>query len=159
MSGPARVLAVAYAVLALAASARSATQIASRWHEAPLAYALSAVAAASYLLIAVALRRRAPRWRRILLAACCGELAGVLAVGAATLGRTDAFGDQTVWSRFGEGYGYVPLALPVLTLAWLAFGRAHPGRPAQAARPVAPGRAVRAPRGAREARRRRSPGA
>jgi hypothetical protein len=123
VSGPARVLAVAYAILALAASARSLIQIASRWHEAPVAYGLSAAAAGVYLVIAVAIRRRGRRTRRILLAACCAELAWVLTVGASTLGRTDAFGDQTVWSRFGEGYGYLPLALPLLTLAWLTHGR------------------------------------
>jgi hypothetical protein len=116
------VLAVAYAILALAASARSLAQITTRWHEAPLAYGLSAVAAGVYLVIAVALRRHGPRARRILLAACCAELAWVLTVGAATISRTDAFGDQTVWSRFGEGYGYLPLALPLLTLAWLTRG-------------------------------------
>jgi hypothetical protein len=30
-----------------------------------------------------------------------------------------AFPDDTVWSGFGRGYGYVPLALPVLGLLWL----------------------------------------
>ena len=137
MSGPARVLAVAYAILALAASARSLAQVTNRWHEAPLAYGLSAVAAGVYLLIAVALRRRGRRARRVLLAACCAELAWVVTVGAATIGRTDAFGDQTVWSRFGEGYGYLPLALPLLTLAWLTHGRPRPDdRTASAATPA-----------------------
>jgi hypothetical protein len=27
--------------------------------------------------------------------------------------------DETVWSRFGAGYGYLPLALPVAALVWL----------------------------------------
>jgi hypothetical protein len=123
MTGPGGLLALTYSLLALAAGARSLTQIATRLHEAPLAYGLSAVAAAIYLLIAVALRRPSRRWRRFVLVACSAELAGVLAVGSATLVRPSAFADQTVWSHYGEGYGYLPLALPVLTLAWLAHKR------------------------------------
>ena len=57
--------------------------------------------------------------RRIALAACTVELVGVLAVGAASLVVPDAFPDATVWSFFGIGYGFVPLALPVLGLTWL----------------------------------------
>ena len=30
----------------------------------------------------------------------------------------DAFPDKTVWSHFGQGYGFVPLVLPVLGLLW-----------------------------------------
>ena len=91
--------------------------------EAPLAYGLSGVAVAAYLLIAVALRQRSRRWRQILWLACSAELAGVLGVGSATLMRPGAFADQTVWSHYGEGYGYLPLALPMLTLALLAHDR------------------------------------
>jgi hypothetical protein len=123
MTGPGGLLAVTYSLLALAAGARSLTQVATRLHEAPLAYGLSAVAAAIYLLIAVALRQPSRRWRRFVLFACSAELAGVLAVGSATLVRSSAFADQTVWSHYGEGYGYLPLALPVLTLVWLAHKR------------------------------------
>jgi hypothetical protein len=123
MTGPGGLLAVTYSLLALAAGARSLTQIATRLHEAPLAYGLSAVAAAIYLQIAVALRQPSRRWRRFALVACSAELAGVLAVGSATLVRPSAFADQTVWSHYGESYGYLPLALPVLTLAWLAHKR------------------------------------
>jgi len=54
MTGPVRVLAATYSILALAAGARSLTQITTHLSEAPLAYGLSAVAAAAYLLIAVA---------------------------------------------------------------------------------------------------------
>jgi hypothetical protein len=91
-----------------------------------------------YLLIAVALGRRGRRARPILLAACCAELAWVLTVGAATIDRTDAFGDQTVWSRFGEGYGYLPLALPLLTLAWLTHGHPRPDDAPATAQPAPP---------------------
>jgi len=34
-----------------------------------------------------------------------------------------AFPDETVWSVFGRGYGYIPLVLPVLGLAWLRTTR------------------------------------
>jgi hypothetical protein len=31
----------------------------------------------------------------------------------------ELFPDDTVWSRFGSGYGWVPAVLPFLGLAWL----------------------------------------
>jgi hypothetical protein len=92
------VLAATYSILALAAGARSLTQIATRLSEAALAYGLSAVAAATYLVIAIALRQPSRRRRQILVVACSAELAGVLAVGTATLMRPRAFADQTVCS-------------------------------------------------------------
>lgn len=125
MTGPTRILTVAYSILALAAGARSITQIATRLHDAPLAYGLSAVAAAVYLLIAVGLRRPTRRWRQIVLLACAAELACVLAVGTATIVRPGAFADETVWSHYGAGYACLPLALPILTLALLARHRAR----------------------------------
>jgi len=115
-AGSVRALAATYSLLALAGGGRSLTQITTRLSEAALAYGLSAVAAATYLLIAVALRQPSRRWREILVVACSAELAGVLAVGSATLLRPHAFADQTVWSHYGEGYAYLPLVLP----------RAHP---------------------------------
>ena len=47
------------------------------------------------------------------------ELVGVLVVGAWSLLDPGAFPEATVWSGFGRGYGFVPLVLPVLGLAWL----------------------------------------
>jgi hypothetical protein len=35
----------------------------------------------------------------------------------------DLFADATVWSGFGQGYGYVPLVLPMVGLWWLARTR------------------------------------
>jgi hypothetical protein len=32
---------------------------------------------------------------------------------------SSAFPDATVWSDFGQGYGYVPLILPIVGLWWL----------------------------------------
>lgn len=115
-SGPGRVLVAVYGVFAVSAGARSGVQIATRFSEAPLAYLLSALAAAIYLLATVALARSS---RGLALACCAVELAGVLAVGAATRALPGSFPDATVWSGFGAGYGYVPLVLPVLGLLWL----------------------------------------
>lgn len=120
MTGPTRLLAVSYSILALAAGARSITQIATRLDDTPLAYGLSAVAASVYLLIAVGLRQPTSRWRQVVRAACAAELVWVLLVGTATIARPGAFAGETVWSHYGAGYAFLPLALPVLTLALLA---------------------------------------
>lgn len=120
--GPLRALVLVYAIFALSAGGRSSYQIATRFGEAPLAYGLSALAAALYLVAAVALARPGPRAARVARAICSVELAGVLVVGLVSLLAPDAFPDATVWSRFGIGYAFVPLVLPVLGLTWLARG-------------------------------------
>ncbi|MBG0812803.1 hypothetical protein HS045_00985 [Planomonospora sp. ID82291] len=109
-----------YGVFALAAGARAAVQIARQFDEAPLAYTLSAFAAAVYLLLAVALGRG---MRRLALVACGIELAGVLIVGTLSLVDPEAFPKATVWSGFGSGYVFIPLVLPVLGLYWLSRRR------------------------------------
>lgn len=114
-----RVLVAAYTVLAIAAVARSVTQIATRFSEAPLAYALSAGAGVVYLVAAIALRRPDDVARRVAAVSMSIELAGVLTVGTTTLVSPGSFPDQTVWSAYGAGYGFVPLVLPVLGLLWL----------------------------------------
>ncbi|MGW5053051.1 hypothetical protein [Actinokineospora sp. NPDC004072] len=119
-SGPGRLLVAVYAVFALAACARSAVQLATRFDTAPLAYLLSALAAAVYVVATVALIRGA---RRLAVVACLVELVGVIAVGTASLLAPAAFPDATVWSAFGQGYGYIPAVLPVLGLWWLARAR------------------------------------
>jgi len=43
----------------------------------------------------------------------------VLVVGTLSLVDRAAFPDDTVWSGYGQGYGFIPLALPVLGLLWL----------------------------------------
>jgi hypothetical protein len=118
-AGPGRLLIGVYALFAVAAGARAGVQIATRYDEAPLAYALSALAAVIYLVAAVGLARGGGWGRRLALACCTVELAGVLAVGTASLIRPSAFPDATVWSTFGAGYGFVPLVLPLLGLYWL----------------------------------------
>lgn len=115
-TGPGRLLVAVYGLFALAAGARAAVQIATRFHEAPLAYALSALAAAVYIMLTVALARGA---RRTALAACVIELAGVLVVGTLSMLDPAAFPHATVWSGFGSGYGFIPLVLPLIGLFWI----------------------------------------
>ncbi len=126
MTGIGRVLVVVYAVMALAASGRSLVQIVRRFDEAPLAYSLSAVAAAVYILatLALVLAGRSG-WYAVAGVAILFELAGVLIVGALSLLAPALFAHDSVWSYFGMGYLFVPLVLPFFGLWWL---RAH--RPA-----------------------------
>ena len=117
--GPGRVLVAVYGVFALAAGARAAVQLALQLDEAPLAYLLSAVAAVVYLAATVGLARGGRGGRRTAVAACSVELAGVLVVGTLSLVDPAAFPDDTVWSGYGRGYGFIPLVLPVLGLLWV----------------------------------------
>ncbi|RYV50292.1 hypothetical protein [Pengzhenrongella frigida] len=126
--GPGRVLVAVYAVFALAASARAGVQLVRDWHEAPLAYALSGLAAVVYVVATLALARG---WRVVATAAVSVELVGVLVVGAFSLADPAAFPRATVWSAFGQGYGYVPLVLPLLGLLWLRHTRPRPTEPAR----------------------------
>jgi hypothetical protein len=114
--GPGRMLVAVYGTFAIAATSRSAVQLATRFDQAPIAYVLSAFAAGVYVLATVSL---AVDSRRIALTACTVELVGVLAVGAAGHVAPSAFPDATVWSFFGAGYGFIPLVLPVVGLWWL----------------------------------------
>ncbi|WP_433363477.1 hypothetical protein [Streptosporangium sp. CA-115845] len=115
-SGPGRALVAVYGVFALAAGARAAVQIATRLQEAPLAYWLSAFAAAVYVVLTVALARGN---RTLALVACGIELAGVLIVGTLSMVYPEAFPRATVWSGYGSGYLFIPFVLPVLGLYWL----------------------------------------
>jgi hypothetical protein len=118
-AGPGRVLVGLYGLFALAAGARAGVQIGTKFHEAPVAYLLSAFAAAVYLVLTVALARGGPGGWRTALVCCSIELAGVLAVGTFSLVAPGEFPDATVWSDYGRGYGFVPLVLPILGLLWL----------------------------------------
>jgi hypothetical protein len=124
--GPVRVLVAVYATFALAAGARSVVQLSTRFDVAPLAYLLSAFAAAVYLVAAAALARGGRSGRRTALVAIGVELAGVLGVGTLTVLDPDAFPDETVWSAYGQGYLFIPLVLPVLGLLLLRR-QARPG--------------------------------
>lgn len=118
-SGPGRVLIAVYAVFALSATARASVQIATRFHEAPLAYLLSALAGVVYILATIGLAGSRPGRRRLAWAAVGFELVGVLVVGTLTALDTGEFPDDTVWSLYGRGYGFVPLVLPLVGLWWL----------------------------------------
>ncbi len=118
-TGPGRVLVAVYGLFALAATARAGVQIATRFDEAPLAYLLSALAGLVYLVATVALARGTGRWRTVAWVAVAVELVGVLTVGTLSVADAGDFPDATVWSGYGQGYGYVPLVLPFLGLTWL----------------------------------------
>ena len=118
-TGPGRLLVAVYALFALAATARAGVQIATKFHEAPVAYLLSAFAALVYILATVTLANGSPLARRIAVLSCSVELVGVLAVGTWSLADPSTFPDATVWSGYGSGYGFVPLVLPVFGLLWL----------------------------------------
>ena len=118
-------LLTAYAVLGIAATGRSTIQLATKAAEAPVAYTLSAVAAILYIVIALALWRR---WERAAFVFAAVELAGVVTVSLYELVASNPWPDATVWTSFGIGYGFTPLALPLLAL-WLLWR----GRPAGSA--------------------------
>lgn len=115
-SGAGRAIIAAYAILALAASARSIVQIARDFETAPLAYALSGFAAVVYVAATVALAHgaRTLAWVTITI-----EFVGVVCVGMLTGWHPELFPKDTVWSGFGKGYGYVPAILPIFGFAWL----------------------------------------
>ena len=119
-TGPGRVLIAVYAIFALSATARAAVQIATKFSEAPLAYLLSALAGVVYIVATVALARGV---RPLAWGAVGFELLGVLTVGTLTLLVANDFPDDTVWSVYGRGYGFVPLVLPLVGLLWLRHTR------------------------------------
>ncbi|GAB3456356.1 hypothetical protein [Actinophytocola sediminis] len=118
-SGPGRLLIAVYAVFALAATARSAVQLGTRFDLAPVAYLLSAFAAVVYVVATVCLVRGSATSRAVAMVSIVVELVGVLAVGTFSLVDPQAFPDATVWSDFGRGYLFIPVVLPILGLWWL----------------------------------------
>ncbi|TQL03902.1 hypothetical protein [Cellulomonas sp. SLBN-39] len=115
-AGPGRLLVAVYGVLALAGTARGAYQVGTKLAEAPVAYLLSLLAGLVYVVATVALAtgRRRLAWATVLV-----EMVGVLVVGTLSVVDVGDFPDETVWSAFGRGYGYVPLVLPFLGVWWL----------------------------------------
>jgi hypothetical protein len=112
-----------YGLFALAATSRSAVQLATDFSRAPLAYLLSALAALVYVVATVSLARGDVTSRRLATVAISVELVGVLVVGAASLLLPDSFPEATVWTSFGSGYGFMPLVLPFVGLWWLRHTR------------------------------------
>lgn len=126
------VLIAVYGIFALSATARSLVQVLRDFSFAPVAYGLSLLAALTYIAVTIALvrgGRRSPLARAL----CLLELAGVLIVGTLTVLDPQLFPDATVWGHYGRDYGYVPLLLPVIALAYMVLA----GRSGRAARPGA----------------------
>lgn len=112
-----RVLVAVYAVFALSATARSLYQLISDVEsDTVVPYTLSAFAALVYVAATYALARNR---QRLALITILIELVGVLTVGVLSVVDKDLFPRQTVWSTFGEGYGFIPLVLPIVGLWWL----------------------------------------
>jgi hypothetical protein len=120
-TGPGRLLVAVYGLFALSATARAVVQIATKFSHAPVAYLLSAFAGVVYIVATVTLGNGSPVARRIAIASCSVEFAGVVAVGTWSLLDKATFPDATVWSGYGSGYGYVPLVLPLFGLLWLRY--------------------------------------
>jgi len=123
LTGAGRLIVAVYALFAVAAVSRSAYQIATKFDLAPVAYSLSALAAAVYVVATIALARSGAGARRLAAAALTFELTGVLIVGALSLALPSAFPDASVWSGFGVGYLYLPLVLPIAGLIWIGLPR------------------------------------
>ena len=118
-AGFGRILVFVYGIFALSATGRSSVQLATKASEAPVPYALSAFAAVVYVVATWAL---ATDRRTVALVAVGIEAVGVLTVGVASVIWSEHFADATVWSDFGNGYGYVPLVLPFVGLWWILRG-------------------------------------
>jgi hypothetical protein len=117
--GAGRLLIVFYAVFAVSATARASFQIITKFEQAPLAYSLSLVSALVYILATVSLAKKAKVWKSVALLSVVFELVGVLTVGVLSFLAPELFAHPSVWSGFGSGYGYIPLALPILGLIWI----------------------------------------
>jgi hypothetical protein len=126
--GPRRVLATLYGIFALAAVSRAGVQISTRFDDAPLAYSLSLFSGLVYVAATVGLTTHRSWSRPLAWAACLIELVGVLSIGIWSVIDTAAFPHDTVWSRFGAGYVYIPVLLPLLGLGWLSATRQRAGQ-------------------------------
>lgn len=118
------VLVIVYGIFAISATARSLVQILRDFDAAPLAYSLSLLAAITYIAVTIALVRgpegsRAAQWLVVL------ELVGVVCVGTVSVLAPSLFPDDTVWSVYGIGYGFIPLLLPVVALTYLMRQRSR----------------------------------
>jgi len=128
-TGPGRVLVAVYGVFAVAATGRSLLQLGTDADRAPLAYGLSLLAAVLYLVATTCLLLGGRTAWLVALVAVAVEALGVVSVGVLSYVATDLFPDKTVWSHFGQGYGFLPLVLPFLGLAWLLRGARAGGPP------------------------------
>jgi len=115
--GIGRLLIAVYAVFAISSSARAIYQLATKFSDAPAAYLLSALAAVIYIVATIALARKS--LNKLALFTIVFELVGVVTVGILSFTHPQLFAHPSVWSKFGQGYGYVPFLLPILGLLWL----------------------------------------
>jgi uncharacterized membrane protein len=115
--GIGRLLIAVYAIFAVSSLARATYQLATKFQDAPVAYSLSAVAAIVYILATIALAKSA--LNKLAIFAIAFELIGVITVGILSYTHPELFAHPSVWSKFGQGYGYVPFVLPILGLLWL----------------------------------------
>ena len=114
--GLGRILVFVYGLFALSATARALVQLATQASDAPGAYSLSLFSGIVYIVATWAL---ATNRRRVALVTICVELTGVLVIG--TLSHPDDIDHASVWSDYGNGYGFVPLVLPFVGLWWLWY--------------------------------------
>jgi len=120
-----RVIITVYGILALAATVRAVYQILSKFNEAPEAYILSLVSGLIYVVATFSLSSAKRGAWMVSLWAVGIELIGVLVVGTLSLTHPEVFAHPSVWSGFGEGYGYIPLVLPIVGLWWLYRNRSE----------------------------------
>jgi len=113
-SGLGRILVFVYGVFALAATARALVQLATQASKAPVAYSLSLFSGIVYIVATWAL---ASERRRVAVITIGIELTGVLVIG--TFSHPSDLDRASVWSDYGNGYGFVPLVLPFVGLWWL----------------------------------------
>ena len=106
-------------MFAIAATSRALFQLATKFAQAPIAYSLSALAAIIYIVITVLLWRGTAASLRQARLFIIVELIGVVSVGIWSYVDPAAFPRATVWSHFGEGYGFIPLILPIVGLFYL----------------------------------------
>ena len=123
-AGPGKVIAVIYGIFTLSAGARAVYQMVRKFDEAPLAISLSLLSAIIYAIAAVSLAKRGEKARYIAFVTVTLELLGVVGIGIFSYAAPQLFPLASVWSHFGQGYGYIPMVLPVVGLWWL-YRAAH----------------------------------
>ena len=119
-TGPGRILIAVYAVFALAATGRSSVQLIEKAGEAPLAYVPVRAGGGGLHRRDTGAGRGRDRtragWRG---PRCWSSWPACWWWARSAWWESDWFPDDTVWSRFGSGYGWLPLVLPFFGVAWL----------------------------------------
>jgi len=118
--GSGRLLIAVYGVFALAASGRAVFELFTKFGQAPVSYALSALSAVIYIVIAITLADPRPAARRIAFVALWFELVGVLSVGTTGFFVSQLVNFHTFWWMYGAAYGCFPVALPLFGLYYLS---------------------------------------